>query len=55
MTQLKGLPHDVAELADALGALPESERPAVLARLKALSRMLPCRRNAIFTLTCAEE
>ncbi len=42
---------DLDGLADALNAIPEAERAAVVDHINALARMSPGRRAAILTLT----
>ncbi len=46
---------DLAALADALAALPEADRPAVVAHVAALARLAPAKRTAILTLTDSNE
>ncbi len=46
---------DLDALADALAALPEADRPAVVAHVAALARLGPAKRAAILTLTDPDE
>jgi len=46
---------DLSAIADALAAVPEADRPAVVAHVAALARLGPAKRTAILTLTDSNE